>query len=102
MSNQSNPSVAVVDPQELYNIVADVIRKELKGVLDKLLREANLLKTNGLNDKPVYTAEEVCKIFSITRQTLHTWVKEGKLTKRKIKGRVLFLNDDIQVLIHKI
>lgn len=32
----------------------------------------------------VYTIEEVCKILKVTRRTVYTYIKEGKLKAAKI------------------
>jgi len=43
------------------------------------------------------SAKEACKLFqpNITRQTLHTWTKEGKIQARYTGKRVFYLKSEV-------
>ncbi len=42
----------------------------------------------SLNDKSIFTIDEVMELLSVTRFTVHKWIKEGKLRAVRI-GREL-------------
>lgn len=100
MSDQSINGIAVVDTKDFYAKVEEILERKLKKFEDKWQNRPSVFKVDGLNEKPLFTTNEVCEIFHISRQTLHVWVKDGKLQKRKVnkKGRVYFLNEDVQAL----
>ena len=43
----------------------------------------------------IFTAEEVCNIFRITRRTLDRWMKKGILRYSKVGGKLFFRYDDV-------
>ena len=64
-------------------------RKEVKleGIEDVTLRTDDLL-----------TFEEASKILTITRMTVHRWIKSGKLTKVKLGKNVYLLRSQVEQL----
>ena len=42
----------------------------------------------SLNDKSIFTIDEVMELLTVTRFTVHKWIKEGKLKAVRI-GREL-------------
>jgi DNA binding domain, excisionase family len=45
------------------------------------------------------TKDELSKELRVTRETIDNWVKQGKLKRVKIGGRVLFEQSEIDRLI---
>ena len=43
----------------------------------------------------VFTADEVCKIFRITRRTLDRWMAKGVIRYAKVGGKLFFRYDDV-------
>jgi excisionase family DNA binding protein len=73
-----------------------VIREELERVnKDK----ATVFETSGLTYKPLYKIAEVCVLLQVSKPTIYEWIKLGMLKPFKIRSRVYFLYDDIQVLL---
>lgn len=95
MKEQRPPTLVVIPEQVLMEKLREVIRAELHMMSNPTVEYA----VPGLTQKPVYKASEICKLLSISRQTLHTWVREGILKPHKIKSRVFFLWTDIEELI---
>jgi excisionase family DNA binding protein len=84
------------EPQEFIEIIRHLLRTELL----KLKSEAaTLYEVPGLTQKPLFKGKEVCQMLNISRVTLDAWVKEGLLTKYKVRSRVYFLWADIEKLI---
>jgi excisionase family DNA binding protein len=96
MNNQ--PTILFpVDPTELLEQIRLLIRTELDKT--KQTQQAVSYQTPGLTQKPVYKAFEVCAMLNISRQTLHTWVKDGIIKAYKVRSRVFFLQADIDKLL---
>lgn len=47
------------------------------------------------------TADEVCKRLSVKRPTLWRWEKRDYLTPRRVGGRVLYLESDVERIVMK-
>jgi excisionase family DNA binding protein len=62
------------------------------------------LKATILNQQPkeYYTREEVADLLKINLSTIHNWVKNGKITKCSIGGRVYFNRSEIENAIKQI
>ncbi len=97
MDNQAQ--VLIPYPEsEFWNKIRDIVRTELQ--MQKPERNKSVeYSVNGLVQKPLFKATEVCSILSVSRQTLHSWVKEGVIKSYKIKSRLFFLASDIEGLI---
>ncbi len=91
------PFIFPVSPEDFWRKMREVIHKELG---DKNEKDVGYT-VPGLVQKPLFKAHEVCAMLQVSRQTLHTWVKEGVIKAYKIKSRVFFLWTDIEKLIHK-
>ncbi len=100
MKDQYAPMLFPYDPDELWEKVRELFRSELQKAQTGKEQPVSY-EVQGLAQKPLYKASEVCKILTISRQTLHVWVKEGLLKQYKIKSRVFFLWNDIEKLIQK-
>lgn len=54
----------------------------------------------GMTYKPLYKVSEVCSLFSVSRQTVYSWIDQGLLKPHKVRSRVYFLSGDIESLIN--
>ena len=98
MNDNQTPVLFPYPPDELWDKIRELLRSELQKAQSSKEPPVNY-EVAGLVQKPLYKANEVCKMLSISRQTLHQWVKEGILRQYKIKSRVFFLWNDIEALI---
>lgn len=92
------PILFPYSPEDLWEKIRELLRSELQRMQARKNPETNY-HVEGMTQKPIYKAQEVCSMFQITRQTLHEWVKEGILKPYKIRSRVYFLWSDIEKLI---
>ncbi len=99
MSNHQPTILFPFEPDELLEKIRLLIQSELQK--NNQTNKQVQFETPGLVQKPLYKAHEVCAMLQISRQTLHTWVKDGILKAYKIRSRVFFLSSDIEGLIHK-
>jgi predicted DNA-binding transcriptional regulator AlpA len=97
--NNHTPVLFPYEPDELWAKIRELLRSELEQAKVKDTPVQYTLP--GFTQKPLFKAHEVCAMLQISRQTLHTWVKEGILKAYKIKSRVFFLWTDIEKLIQK-
>lgn len=65
-------------------------------VANKVTEALNQISQKNDSDKLI-SAKEACNLFqpSISRQTLHTWTKEGKVEARYTGKRVFYRKSDI-------
>ncbi len=96
--NQKAPILFPYEPDEFWDKIRELLRTELQKPQIKKHQPVNH-EVPGLVQKPIYKSIEVCAMFDISRQTLHSWVKEGILKPYKIKSRVFFLWNDLEKLI---
>jgi predicted DNA-binding transcriptional regulator AlpA len=99
MKANEMPVLIPYEPEVLWEKIRELLRSELQNA--KAADKPVSYETPGLTQKPLFKAHEVCAMLQISRQTLHTWVKEGILKAYKIKSRVFFLWTDIEKLIHE-
>ncbi len=92
------PILFPYEPQLFWEAVRKIIREEMVSV-NRQRPDISLFETPGLTYKPLYKIAEVCAIFHITKPTVYDWVKHGKLKPFKIRSRVYFLWQDIDLLL---
>ena len=98
MEKQTTPVLFPYAPDELWEKIRELLRTELQKV--QIHNEQPVqYEVQGFIQKPLFKAHEVCKMFDISRQTLHDWSKEGLLKPYKIKSRVFFLWTDLEKLL---
>jgi len=93
------PFLFPYEPEEFWERIRTVIREEIKHP-EKGKPVVTDYETPGLTYKPLYKIPEVCTIFKVSRPTIYDWIKHGKLKPYKIRSRLYFLWDDIQLLLH--
>jgi hypothetical protein len=97
--NEKQPMFFPCQPDELLEKIQALIRHELQFLAPIRRNKEVGYDVPGFVKKPVYKSDEICTLFQISRQTLHTWVKENKLKVYKIKSRAYYLWSDIEKLI---
>ncbi|SIO53975.1 helix-turn-helix domain-containing protein [Chitinophaga niabensis] len=90
------------DLDDFWHEIRQIVRQELTKLLNHASISDVLEYPDGFVDKPLYSIAEVCKLFDITRPTMYEWIKDHKLTPKKVRGRVYFLGIDIRCLIEKL
>ncbi len=91
------PFLFPVNPDEFFSR----IQKLIDDTISKRLNEHPLsLKQapDGLLSNPLLSMKEVCALFKISKPTVYDWIAHGKLKPYKIRGKVYFLQSDIQTL----
>lgn len=70
---------------------------QLSEIISEKVSQAIEDKAQKSNEEKLLSAKEVCELFqpNISRVTLHTWTKEGKLQPRYIGTRVYYLKSEI-------
>ncbi|RLC34413.1 hypothetical protein DRH14_03070 [Candidatus Shapirobacteria bacterium] len=51
-----------------------------------------------LQTTDLITIPEAARLLSITRQTIHRWINEGKLARLKIKGNAYLFREAVEKL----
>jgi excisionase family DNA binding protein len=96
--NSEIPMLIPYLPAEFWAELRKIVREEIKGK-QKCGNIQDIIQTPGLSEKPLYRIAEICKLFNVSRTTIHEWVKIGKLRKIKVNSRVYFLGTDIKKII---
>ncbi len=55
---------------------------------------------NEIDPEMAYTTKEVCKMLNVPISTLRRWADTGKISKRKMGGRVLVQGSELLKLIN--
>lgn len=98
-NNAMMPMLFPYEPDEFWAQIRQIIHEEVVQTQKTKLPESDLMVTPGLTEKPLYKVAEICRLFNISRTTVHDWVKHGKLRRVKIRSRVYFLGNEIKQLL---
>lgn len=72
----------------------------MEEVVDaKIKQEQSIL--GELAEKTLLLPKEVCTILRVSKPTLYTWMKQGRLKSFKIKSRRYFARTDIEKIINR-
>jgi len=94
------PILFPIDPAEYWQRIRQIIKEEVALLKSAAFNPStSIYQTPGLQYKPLYKMSEVCSIFGVTKPTVYDWCKHGKLKPVKIRSRVYFLWQDIQLLM---
>lgn len=93
------PMLFPFEPEQFWSAMRQIIREEV-GQLEKSPPTSPSYDTPGMTYKPLFKIAEVCKLFQVSKPTIYDWVRHGKLKPYKIRSRVYFLWQDIQLLLH--
>ena len=85
-------------PAEYWNKIRFIIREEI-GKKGKEISPSPIVEVAAMTYKPLYKVNEVCSLFSVSRQTIYLWIDEGLLKPHKVRSRVYFLWKDLESLI---
>lgn len=83
-----------LDKDTLREIVEQVIdaKEQSKVMTDSLLHER--YNPNSKNHQ-LLSIDDMCKVFKVSRVTIHTWKKEGRIPYFKVSRRVYFDYDEV-------
>jgi len=98
-NNSTTPMLFPYEPDKFWQMMQQMIREEVSKVTANLPLSQASYETPGLTYKPLYKMQEICSLFKITKPTIYDWIKHGKLKPHKIRSRVYFLWNDLQVLL---
>jgi len=92
------PILFPIEPEQFWQMLRVLVREEVSQ-LDRQPVRIPAYNTPGLTYKPLYKIGEVCQLFQVTKPTIYDWIKHDKLKPYKIRSRVYFLWNDIQLLL---
>ena len=73
---------------------------EVRKIFQEVVREALHSNSPTEDDQHPYTVQETAKFLNVCRQTVHEYVRLGKLKVHKIgKGRSYFMRADIMAAL---
>jgi excisionase family DNA binding protein len=91
------PILFPVKPDDFYEKIRIVIDETISRKLSE--QPLQIQPTpNGLTNHPLLSLKDVCALFKISKPTLYDWISHHKLKPYKIRGKVYFLQADIQSL----
>jgi excisionase family DNA binding protein len=98
--NKGNtPMLFPYEPTEYWQNIRQIIREEVAKIEKENPAKGNVLETPGLTYKPLLKIMELCTLFQVTKPTIYSWIKAGKLKPVKVRSRVYFLFQDVQKLM---
>ncbi|MBO9203239.1 MULTISPECIES: helix-turn-helix domain-containing protein [Niastella] len=98
-TNGNTPILFPYEPTEYWQSIRQVIREEMARMEKENPPKGNLLETPGLTYKPLLKITELCTLFQVTKPTIYSWIKAGKLKPVKVRSRAYFLFQDVQKLM---
>ena len=98
-NNKAVPILIPLEPEEFWDHIRIIIREEVTRNQKEKTAPANIMKTPGLTEKPLYKMQEICSLFRVTKPSIYDWIKHGKLRRLKIRSRVYFLGSDVRELM---
>lgn len=84
---------------EFTALIADTIKPFLEETKALRAEITDLKAKLQTQQKELYTIEDLEKLFTVGRATIHNWVNEGKLIKHKMGGRTFFKSEDVNRII---
>ena len=86
-------------------IITDGITVEdfLDLLTEKILQEIKRMSNSLSNPNPqeILTRKQVCELLHITTNTLHRWIKQGKIKAHNAGGRVLIRRGDAEAVLQE-
>jgi predicted DNA-binding transcriptional regulator AlpA len=76
-------------------VFSPVPLQELLDRIEKIVEDRLNRKEQQQNADKLLTAAEVCQMLDITRPTLWSWTKQGKLKQRRLGNRIYYRQGDI-------
>lgn len=81
---------------ELKSIVASVVREELSNVALTFNRNHD-----SNTDDELLTTVQVCLLLKISKVTLHSYIKKGKIPRKRIGKRNLFSKREVLKVLNE-
>ena len=86
-----------LNPQDFRTYLKTLIKE---AVSELLLTSQDLMPQKDA--QKLYSIADLCKQFDVSRQTINSWKRSGKLCYRKLGGRIYFSEADVQKAIPQI
>ena len=83
-----------IDEAALRGLVEDIINA-IDEISERDESDLQQKQFPDLNAQQFLSIEEMCKLFKVSRVTINSWMKQGKIPFRKITRRVYFNIDEI-------
>ena len=84
--------------QEFWDKLRAIVREEIKQKEPGAVAPGKV-QVDGLVQMPLYNIDDVRKLFrGVSRSTVYEWIGRGLLKPVKLRGRVYFLWEDIELL----
>ena len=77
---------------------------QISEIISRKVSEAVQATSQKNDEEKMLSAKEVCELFqpNVSRVTIHTWTKEGKLQARYIGSRVYYLKSEVMQAVKEI
>jgi len=99
MSNgNTTPMLFPYEPEEFWNQIRAIIREEVNKVTYNKA-DTDVMKVEGLTQKPLLRMNEICTFFQVSKPTIYSWIDHGDLKPYRIRRNVYFLWHDIEKLL---
>lgn len=84
-----NDQYIMIPASEFVSQISDIVASKVTEAISRITQKQEAEK--------LISAKEACNLFqpTISRQTLHTWTKEGKVQARYTGKRVFYLKSEI-------
>lgn len=80
--------------QILYSVPLAELLAHVRTIVREEINAVNASRPDG---EKLLSVKEVSQLFSpqVTPQTIHNWARDGKITKHRIGGRVVFKQSEV-------
>lgn len=82
------------------NLMLIISKNELQDMLRDAVKSTNV--SNAVVDFPInsnspqlLSINDMCEMFKVSRVTISTWMKQGRLPFKKVSRRVYFILDEV-------
>jgi hypothetical protein len=86
---------------KMIQITPEQLSELLKEVVTEQLEKFKGNSPNAPKEKKLYSREETCQVFGISKPCLHDWTNKGILKSIRVGGRVYYNASQIDLLINK-
>jgi hypothetical protein len=93
-------------PVVLFSMLEADFLEHLRQIVRTELQQAQTVSkpqtyaVEGMTKPPILKAHDVCRLLSISRQTLHMWTSHGIIKAYKVKSRLFYLASDVEKLVN--
>ncbi len=86
----------------IKNLIIEIDDDKITDIINKAISASEIqneqkieLTHKNLTPKKMLRIKDLCEMFSVTRVTIHTWKKEGRIPYFKVSRRVYFDYDEV-------